>query len=79
MSLEKSILKNNVKKFYAIVFCGLLLNVQVTTDDDPNSITAGLRKKLTSDDPDLTTHERLQIRQVLEAYPQDEWVFNFEY
>lgn len=71
MPVEKSILKNNVKKFYTIVLCGLLLNAQVT-DDDPNSITAGLRKKLTSDDPDLTTHERLQIRQSLEAYPQDE-------
>ncbi|XP_052198680.1 phosphoglucan phosphatase DSP4, amyloplastic [Diospyros lotus] len=51
---------------------GHVNNYVQVTDDDPNSITAGLRKKLTSDDPDLTTHERLQIRQSLEAYPQDE-------
>lgn len=40
--------------------------VQVT-DDDPDSITAALRARLTSNDPNLTTSERLQIRQFLEA------------
>lgn len=44
--------------------------VQVT-DDDPDSITATLRARLTSNDPNLTTSERLQIRQFLEAYQQE--------
>lgn len=41
-------------------------------EDDPNSINATLRKRLTGDDPDLTTAERLKIRQFLEAHPSDE-------
>lgn len=41
-------------------------------EDDPNSTNATLRKRLTGDDPDLTTAERLKIRQFLEAHPSDE-------
>ncbi|KAG5557166.1 hypothetical protein RHGRI_007435 [Rhododendron griersonianum] len=47
---------------------GHVNNYVQVTDDDPNSITAALRARLTSNDPNLTTSERLQIRQFLEAY-----------
>ncbi|KAL6980272.1 Phosphoglucan phosphatase DSP4, chloroplastic [Sarracenia purpurea var. burkii] len=42
------------------------------SDDDPNSITAALRKRLMGDDPDLTKDEQIKIRQFLEAYPEEE-------
>lgn len=41
-------------------------------DDDLSSDNATIRKRLTSDDPDLTTDERLKIRQFLEAYSDGE-------
>ncbi|XP_050386619.1 phosphoglucan phosphatase DSP4, amyloplastic [Argentina anserina] len=44
----------------------------VNVEDDPNSANAIIRKRLTGDDPDLTTEERLKIRQFLEACPSDE-------
>ncbi|KAE9465362.1 hypothetical protein C3L33_02732, partial [Rhododendron williamsianum] len=47
---------------------GHVNNYVQVTDDDPNSITAALRARMTSNDPNLTTSERLQIRQFLEAY-----------
>ncbi|XP_058207708.1 phosphoglucan phosphatase DSP4, amyloplastic isoform X3 [Rhododendron vialii] len=50
---------------------GHVNNYVQVTDDDPDSITAALRARLTSNDPDLTTSERLQIRQFLEAYQQE--------
>lgn len=41
-------------------------------DDDHSSAGAALRNRLNADDPDLTRDERLQIRQYLEAYPDEE-------
>ncbi|XP_030451147.1 phosphoglucan phosphatase DSP4, amyloplastic isoform X2 [Syzygium oleosum] len=40
--------------------------------DDHSSVGAALRSRLAADDPDLTKDERLQIRQFLEAYPDEE-------
>lgn len=40
--------------------------------DDHSSVGAALQSRLTADDPDLTKDERLQIRQFLEAYPDEE-------
>ncbi|XP_061998374.1 phosphoglucan phosphatase DSP4, amyloplastic isoform X1 [Rosa rugosa] len=48
------------------------VNNYVQVEDDPNSVNAIIRKRLMGDDPDLTTHERLKIRQFLEAYRSDE-------
>ncbi|PKI68576.1 hypothetical protein CRG98_011062 [Punica granatum] len=45
-------------------------NYITVTDDDPSSASAILRKRLTSDDPDLTKGERMIIRQFLEAYEE---------
>ncbi|KAJ6349945.1 hypothetical protein OIU78_006189 [Salix suchowensis] len=41
-------------------------------DDDTDSANAALRKSFTGDDPDLTREERLKIRRILEALPEDE-------
>ncbi|KAF5466999.1 hypothetical protein F2P56_016875 [Juglans regia] len=41
-------------------------------DDNPDSLSAVLRKRLTGDDPGLTKDERLKVRQFLEAFPDDE-------
>lgn len=41
--------------------------VQVV-NSDPNSGNGEVRKRLTSDDPDLTKEERIQIRRFLESY-----------
>ncbi|XP_041022046.1 phosphoglucan phosphatase DSP4, amyloplastic-like isoform X2 [Juglans microcarpa x Juglans regia] len=41
-------------------------------DDNPDSLSAVLRKRLTGDDPDLTKDERLKVGQFLEAFPDDE-------
>ncbi|KAB1218985.1 Phosphoglucan phosphatase DSP4, amyloplastic [Morella rubra] len=41
-------------------------------DDNTDSVSAVIRKRLTSDDPDLTKEERLKIRQFLEAFPDGE-------
>ncbi|KAK9911564.1 hypothetical protein M0R45_035462 [Rubus argutus] len=51
---------------------GHVNNYVQVVEDDPNSTNANIRKRLTGDDPDLTTHERLKIRQFLEAHPSDE-------
>ncbi|KAI8030047.1 Phosphoglucan phosphatase DSP4, amyloplastic [Camellia lanceoleosa] len=45
--------------------------VQVS-DDDPNSITAALRKRFMGDNCNLMKDERLKIREFLEAFPQEE-------
>ncbi|KAL6552762.1 Phosphoglucan phosphatase DSP4, chloroplastic [Orobanche hederae] len=37
-------------------------------DDNPSSMSAGIRDRLTGDDPDLSTNERLLIRQFLGTY-----------
>ncbi|KAF3434119.1 hypothetical protein FNV43_RR25222 [Rhamnella rubrinervis] len=47
---------------------GHVNNFVQVVDDDSSSVDATLRKRLTSDDPDLTTEERLKVRQFLEAY-----------
>ncbi|CAN6542093.1 unnamed protein product [Malus baccata var. baccata] len=47
----------------------LLLQV---VEDDPNSESAAIRKRMTGDDPHLTTEERLKIRRFLESCPSDE-------
>ncbi|KAG8390544.1 hypothetical protein BUALT_Bualt01G0094500 [Buddleja alternifolia] len=41
-------------------------------DDNPSSTSAAIRNRLTSDDPDLSTNERLIIRQLLEAFPDED-------
>lgn len=49
--------------------------IQVLYDDDPSSsASAALRKRLCDEDSDLTTKERLKIRQFLEACPDDEYL-----
>ncbi|XP_024020564.1 phosphoglucan phosphatase DSP4, amyloplastic isoform X2 [Morus notabilis] len=49
--------------------------VDVLYDDDPSSsASAALRKRLCDEDSDLTTEERLKIRQFLEACPDDEYL-----
>ncbi|CAK9161149.1 unnamed protein product [Ilex paraguariensis] len=45
--------------------------VQIISDS-PNTIEAGVRRRLTGDDPDLTKNDRLVIRQFLEAFPDEE-------
>lgn len=40
--------------------------------DATDSISAGIRKRLTGDDPVLTKDEQLKIRQFLETYPDEE-------
>ncbi|XP_043700553.1 phosphoglucan phosphatase DSP4, amyloplastic [Telopea speciosissima] len=42
------------------------------TNNDPNSTSAELRKRLSGDDVYLTQEEKLSIRQFLEAYAEDE-------
>ncbi|MED6108880.1 Phosphoglucan phosphatase DSP4, chloroplastic [Stylosanthes scabra] len=39
--------------------------------EDPSSVRASLRERLTGDDPDLTKDERLRIREFLESYPDE--------
>ncbi|KAL6130336.1 hypothetical protein ACLB2K_068716 [Fragaria x ananassa] len=51
---------------------GHVNNYVEIVEDDANSPNAIIRKRLTGDDPDLTTDERLKIRQFLEACPTDE-------
>ncbi|KAI3458898.1 hypothetical protein Pfo_015561 [Paulownia fortunei] len=41
-------------------------------DDNPSSISAAIRNRLTGDDPDLSTNERLIIRQFLETCPDED-------
>ncbi|KAK6136145.1 hypothetical protein DH2020_030118 [Rehmannia glutinosa] len=41
-------------------------------DDNPSSISAAIRSRLTGDDPDLSTNERLIIRQFLETCPDED-------
>lgn len=52
------------------MFPFVLTFIQVA-DDDLSSVNATIRKRLTSDDPDLTTDERLKIRQLLDAYSDE--------
>lgn len=40
--------------------------------DDTNRVRASLRERLTGDDPDLTTDERLRIKEFLEACPDED-------
>lgn len=40
--------------------------------DDTSSVRASLRKRLTADDPDLTTDEQLRIKEFLEACPDED-------
>ncbi|KAL3649656.1 Phosphoglucan phosphatase DSP4, chloroplastic [Castilleja foliolosa] len=47
---------------------GNVNNYVTVFDDNPNSISAAIRSRLTGDDPDLSTDERLTIRQFLETY-----------
>ncbi|KAF5453386.1 hypothetical protein F2P56_028291 [Juglans regia] len=49
---------------------GYINNYMEVFDDNPE-ISGELRKRLTGDDPDLTKHERLKIRQFLEAFSDD--------
>uniref|UniRef100_A0A2N9EM96 Uncharacterized protein n=1 Tax=Fagus sylvatica TaxID=28930 RepID=A0A2N9EM96_FAGSY len=41
-------------------------------DDNPNSVSANLRKRVNGDDPDVTKDERLKIIEFLESFPDDE-------
>ncbi|KAF8397780.1 hypothetical protein HHK36_016702 [Tetracentron sinense] len=50
---------------------GQVNNYVQVFNDDPNSISAELQKRLTRDDFDLSKDERLTIRRFLEAYPED--------
>ncbi|XP_009796924.1 phosphoglucan phosphatase DSP4, amyloplastic isoform X1 [Nicotiana tabacum] len=51
---------------------GHVNNYVKVLDDNPDSISAAVRNRITSDDPDLTSDERLIIREFLEAYPDEE-------
>ncbi|KAK4367099.1 hypothetical protein RND71_014979 [Anisodus tanguticus] len=52
---------------------GHVNNYVKVLDENPDNITsAAVRKRLTGDDPDLTSNERLKIGQFLEAYPDVE-------
>ncbi|XP_022743725.1 phosphoglucan phosphatase DSP4, amyloplastic isoform X2 [Durio zibethinus] len=51
---------------------GHVNNFLDVVDNDPSSINAAVRKRLTSEDPDLTKEEREKIRQLLESYPDEE-------
>ncbi|PSR98055.1 Phosphoglucan phosphatase DSP4 [Actinidia chinensis var. chinensis] len=51
---------------------GHVNNYVQVSNDDPSTVTAPIRKRLTGNDPDLTKDERLTIRQFLEAYPQED-------
>ncbi|XP_041022039.1 phosphoglucan phosphatase DSP4, amyloplastic-like isoform X1 [Juglans microcarpa x Juglans regia] len=51
---------------------GHINNYVEVLDDNPDSLSAVLRKRLTGDDPDLTKDERLKVGQFLEAFPDDE-------
>ncbi|KAJ4720679.1 Phosphoglucan phosphatase [Melia azedarach] len=48
------------------------VNNYVQVDDDPSSVSAALRNRLSCNDFDLTKDERLKIREFLEAFPDDE-------
>lgn len=50
----------------------LIFSFLQVLDDNTDSVSAVVRKRLTSDDPDLTKEERLKIRQFLEAFPDGE-------
>ncbi|KAK4431066.1 Phosphoglucan phosphatase DSP4, amyloplastic [Sesamum alatum] len=51
---------------------GHVNNYVKVIDDDPSSISAAIRTRLTGDDPDLSTNERLIIKQFLEACPDED-------
>ncbi|CAN6542092.1 unnamed protein product [Malus baccata var. baccata] len=51
---------------------GHVNNYVHVVEDDPNSESAAIRKRMTGDDPHLTTEERLKIRRFLESCPSDE-------
>ncbi|XVE99170.1 hypothetical protein REPUB_Repub03eG0174200 [Reevesia pubescens] len=51
---------------------GHINNFVDVVDNDPNNVNAAVRKRLTSEDPDLTKEERSKIRQFLEACPDEE-------
>ncbi|CAL9005930.1 unnamed protein product [Prunus brigantina] len=51
---------------------GHVNNYVQVVEDDPNSTSAAIRKRLTGEDPSLTTEERRKIRQFLETCPGDE-------
>ncbi|XVF82977.1 hypothetical protein PTKIN_Ptkin16aG0095700 [Pterospermum kingtungense] len=51
---------------------GHVNNFVHVVDNDPSSVNAAIRRRLTSEDPDLTKEERMKIRQFLEAYPDGE-------
>ncbi|KAB2597524.1 phosphoglucan phosphatase DSP4 [Pyrus ussuriensis x Pyrus communis] len=51
---------------------GHVNNYVDVVEEDPNSASAAIRKRMTGDDPQLTTEERLKIRQFLESCPSDE-------
>lgn len=51
---------------------GHVNNYVQVSDEDPNSLTAALWKRMMGSDSDLTKDERIKIRQFLEAYPEDE-------
>ncbi|KAL3838245.1 hypothetical protein ACJIZ3_022836 [Penstemon smallii] len=51
---------------------GNVNNYVKVLDDSPSSISSAIRNRLTSDDPDLSTDERLVIRQFLEACPDED-------
>ncbi|PIN19353.1 hypothetical protein CDL12_07973 [Handroanthus impetiginosus] len=51
---------------------GHVNNYVTVIDDNPDSISAAIRSRITGDDPDLSMNERLIIRQFLEAYPDED-------
>ncbi|CAN6567910.1 unnamed protein product [Malus baccata var. baccata] len=51
---------------------GHVSNYVHVVEEDPNTASAAIQKRMTGDDPQLTTEERLKIRQFLESCPSDE-------
>ncbi|KAL0401675.1 UNVERIFIED_CONTAM: Phosphoglucan phosphatase DSP4, amyloplastic [Sesamum latifolium] len=51
---------------------GHVNNYVKVIDDDPSSISAAIWTRLTGDDPDLSTNERLIVTQFLEACPDED-------
>ncbi|XWS66258.1 hypothetical protein CRYUN_Cryun05aG0184100 [Craigia yunnanensis] len=51
---------------------GHVNNFLHVVNNDPSSVNATVRKRLTSEDPALTEEERVKIRQLLASYPDEE-------
>ncbi|GMY09333.1 Phosphoglucan phosphatase DSP4, amyloplastic [Fagus crenata] len=63
---------NNNELIASVNKDGHVNNYVQVFDDNPNSVSANLRKRVNGDDPDVTKDERLKIIEFLESFPDDE-------